>query len=124
MNMLEKYAELIAVVDQLKNAQINYKPEWQAYQFLLAGKMFAYIGTNNHGHEIITLKGEPANNQLMIGMYDCVTEGYYANKIHWISIRLDDPNSLSQDLLVDLLKQAYQLIFDKLPKKVKQEISV
>jgi len=120
--MQQKYHWLLSEALQLKGAKVQFKKEWQAYQYLIGGKMFAYLGTNNNNQEIITLKGDPANNVLMIEMYDCVTEGYYANKVHWISIRLDDKNSLSHQAIIDLLQMAYQLVFNNLTKKAQLEI--
>lgn len=121
--MLTKYPWLENETKKLKGAKIVYKPEWQAWQFLIADKMFAYAGKNKNNQDIITLKGDPANNRLMIELYDNITEGYYANKIHWISIILNTPNSVDQTLVLDLLKQSYQLVLNKLPKKTQQLIA-
>ncbi|OCG08067.1 hypothetical protein A9G13_07675 [Gilliamella sp. wkB178] len=120
--MLAKYQWIEHAALKLKGAEIVYKPEWRAFQFLIADKMFAYAGKNNHNQDIITLKGDPANNRLMIEMYDNITEGYYANKIHWISIILNTPNPLDQAMVIDLLKQSYNLVFAKLTKKSQQQI--
>ncbi|OCG26554.1 hypothetical protein A9G11_13760 [Gilliamella sp. wkB108] len=119
--MLAKYQWLEDEAKKLKGAKIVYKSEWQAWQFLVADKMFAYASKNNHSQDIITLKGDPATNRLMIEMYDCITEGYYANKVHWISIILDSPTPLDQTMVIDLLKKSYQLVLAKLPKKLQQQ---
>lgn len=120
--MRQKYQWIFTEALKLKGVSIDYKVEWQAYRFLLNEKMFAYLGTNNHAKEILTLKGDPADNRLMIEIYDCVTEGYYMNKIHWISIRLDDPKLPSKQMVVEQLIKSYQLVFEKLSKKHQQKI--
>lgn len=119
--MLARYSWLEDEAKKLKGATVVFKPEWQAWQFLVADKMFAYASKNNHNQDIITLKGDPATNRLMIEMYDCITEGYYANKVHWISIILDSPTPLDQTMVIDLLKKSYQLVLAKLPKKLQQQ---
>lgn len=120
--MQQKYQWLFIDALKLKGVSIDYKVEWQAYRFLLNEKMFAYLGTNNQAKEILTLKGDPADNRLMIEIYDCVTEGYYMNKVHWISILLDDPNLPNKKMVVDLLIKSYQLVFEKLPKAMQHKI--
>lgn len=121
--MEKKYDWLIAAGLTLNGASFHFKPEWNAYLFLIHNKMFAMLCYNNLHEAIITMKGEPEHNRAMIEMYDCVTEGYYANKIHWISVKLDHDNGLSHDMIVQLLTESYQLIVKKLPKKIQAEIA-
>lgn len=120
--MKQKYAWLFKAAQNLKGTEIVFKPEWQAYQCLIGGKMFAYVGDNNRDKEIVTLKGDPAHNILMIEIYDSITEGYYMNKIHWISIQLNDPNPLNHEIVIELLTKAYDLVFNKLTKKMQHQI--
>jgi len=44
----------------------------------------------------------------------------YVARYHWVA--LEDLNALSQRELKDLLKNAYQLIRDKLPKKERDKL--
>ena len=99
--------------------KIDYQQEWQAYRFLLNGKMFAMLGQNKEGQDILTVKGNPEKNEQYRTMYDCIESGYYMNKEHWISIRLQD-RDVGNDFILERLLDSYQLIFQKLPKKIRE----
>lgn len=56
--------------------------------FTVGDKLFALMGENKDGKEIITIKGLPEDNERIREDYQSVTYGYYMNKTHWISIDL------------------------------------
>ena len=47
--------------------------------------------------------------------YECVREGYYMNKQHWITVDLVDvvPSAVMRELITD----SYRIVFESLPKK-------
>ncbi|WP_331836600.1 MmcQ/YjbR family DNA-binding protein [Erysipelothrix piscisicarius] len=49
-----------------------------------------------------------------------ITEGYYMNKVHWISIRMD--KDVDEPLIETLINESYELIFKSLTKKIQSEI--
>lgn len=101
---------------KLSSSEVTFKDEWQAHCFFIGGKLFGYLGTNKENEVILTLKGDPALNQELRESYDFVVPGYYMNKVHWISIKLDS-KEVKPILIQSLLKKSYELIFSGLPKK-------
>jgi predicted DNA-binding protein (MmcQ/YjbR family) len=54
--------------------------------------------------------------------YSCVIPGYHMNKKHWNTVIAD--GSVSDKLLKTWIDASYNLVFESLPKKSKQEISL
>ncbi len=100
----------------------EFQPAWQAYKYLLKGKMYAYIGIHEPtGRPIITLKLEPAYSDMLRREYEDVIEGYYMNKLHWSSMFLD--GEVPIDVIKNMVSASYAAMFASLSKKVQQEIS-
>lgn len=102
---------------------IMYRDDWGCDHFLVGTKGFCLLGKNKENEQIMTVKGLPNNNAAMRELHTFIVPGYYSNKLHWISVKLEQSN-LSNDELVSLLKESYQIVFDKLPKKTQQEILI
>jgi len=51
---------------------------------------------------------------------DGIIPAPYVARYHWVA--LEDLDALSQRELKELLKTAYQLVHDKLPKKVREKL--
>lgn len=99
----------------------DYKEEWQAWRFLLKGKMFAMIGGDKQGSPIITLKLEPAYGDFLRREYPGQIEpGYYMNKTHWNSLHLD--SSVPDEVVRKMLDDSHTIVLASLPKKVQQQI--
>lgn len=96
-----------------KGADVYFRDDWECYYFSLLGKNFGLLADT-----IITLKGDPEENIILREQYSDVTPGYYSNKVHWNSIKLD-----TQQLTIDEIKQmidlSYKLVYSKLTKKDK-----
>ncbi|HIW33911.1 MAG TPA: MmcQ/YjbR family DNA-binding protein [Candidatus Paenibacillus intestinavium] len=99
----------------------DYQVEWQADRYFIGGKMFAMIGTDAKGTSIITMKCDPERAETLRETVEGVVPGYYMNKAHWNSIYFDA--DVSSEMMGSLIKHAYELVFDKLTKKLKQEIT-
>lgn len=96
-------------------------PEWQAYRYLLQGKMYAYIGVNDqNGRPIITLKLEPLYSDLLRQEHADIVPGYYMNKTHWSTAYLD--GDIPKELLTDMVLAAYNRAFSALSKKAQASI--
>ena len=52
--------------------------------------------------------------------FDDIIPGYYMNKTHWNSIKVD--GSISDDMLKDLLDKSYDLVLKGFSKKKQMEI--
>jgi predicted DNA-binding protein (MmcQ/YjbR family) len=103
-----------------KGATSDFKIEWDARRFILAGKMFAMQGGDKNSKPIITLKCEPEFGMMLREKYEHIVEGYYMNKVHWNSVYLD--GDVPDDILKQMIDMSYNLIFNSLSKKVQKEI--
>lgn len=99
----------------------DYKEEWQATRYMLRGKMFAMIGGDKQGKPIVTMKLEPAFNDLLRQQYPHIVPGYYCNKQHWSSLYVD--GDVPENIVRDMAEQAYKTLLSSFSKKVQQEIS-
>ncbi|QTL97801.1 MmcQ/YjbR family DNA-binding protein [Iocasia frigidifontis] len=98
----------------------DFKEEWEWDRYLLNGKMIAAICTDKTGKEIITLKCEPSFGEELRIQYEDIIPGYYMNKVHWNSVYLE--GEVPDEVIKDMIDQSYELIFNKLSKKMQNEI--
>ena len=98
-------------------ATVEYREDWDCDYFGIEKKCFCMLGTNKTGERVMTVKGDPAENELLREQYSDVVPGYYANKTHWNSFLLEN-SSFTEEQLALFLKKSYQLVLEKLPKKV------
>ena len=99
----------------------EFQPAWQAYKYLLCGKMYAYIGIDDrNGRPIVTLKLDPVFSDMLRSKYEDIVPGYYMNKLHWSTIYLD--GTVPQEVLTDIVHASYKLVRSSLSKKAQQEI--
>lgn len=104
----------------------DYKVEWEWWRYQVGGKMFAatmcpgaqygeYAGRN-----LVSLKCDPVWSEQLRATHPDILPGFYADKRHWISIDLD--GAVPEDLLRELCDHSYNLVFNKLTKKLQREI--
>ncbi len=103
-----------------KDAEKDYKEEWDATRYMLRGKMFALQGNHKDGKAIITLKLEPAHGQLLREEYSDIIPGYYMNKEHWNSVYLE--GKVPPDILQGMIDESYDIILNSFSKKAQKEI--
>ena len=103
-----------------KGAEEDYKQEWDAIRYSVRGKMFALVGNDGTGKPVISLKHSPKNGETLRGQYEDIAPGYYLNKTLWSSVFLG--GNVPESVLKQMLDESYELIFNSLPKKVKNEI--
>ncbi|AQY52277.1 hypothetical protein PWEIH_09261 [Listeria weihenstephanensis FSL R9-0317] len=104
----------------LKGATHDYKEEWGADRFFVGEKMFAMRGTNKEGRDILTVKVEPNQGEILRSENAAVIPGYYMNKSHWVSVLLDEESN--EEFLANLLAHGYEQVLRKLPKYRQKEI--
>lgn len=119
--MSESYQWMDEAIAELPGAKRYYKVEWETEVFVVAEKLFAMIGHPNGEAELLTVKGEPTNNEELKEIYSDIIPGYHMNKTHWISIRINS-TEIPKVLMEKSLQNAYSLVFNKLPKKTKEAI--
>jgi len=101
-----------------KGADKDYKLEWDATRYMLAGKMFAMKGGDKEGRPIISLKLAPLHGEILRGEYKDIIPGYYMNKLHWNSVYLE--GDVPDDVLKGMLDESYALILGSLSEKARK----
>ena len=89
------------------------------FVFKVGGKMFALLSLE--GNNTINLKCDPERAIELRERYNFITGGYHMSKKHWNTIAFIKS---SEKLTKDLIDHSYNLIYNKLPKKVREEIDV
>jgi predicted DNA-binding protein (MmcQ/YjbR family) len=118
---MESYRWLDEQLLEQKATEKEFQPAWQAYKYLLRGKMYAYIGVNDqNGRPIITLKLEPAFSDLLRQEYADIVPGYYMNKLHWSTVYLD--GTVPREVLADMVHASYKAVLLSLSIKAQREI--
>jgi len=87
--------------------------------FCIGGKMFAVAGLDAKYPTKLSFKCTPEKFSELIEMEGIIPAPYVA-RYHWVA--LEDLDALPQRELKELLKNAYQLVHDKLPKKVRGQL--
>lgn len=99
----------------------DLKEEWNWIRYMIDDKMFAAICLDDTNKPYyITLKLEPLDGDMLRQQYEDIIPGYYMNKVHWNSIKVE--GEVSDGLLKEMLDKSYELVFSKLPKKKQKEI--
>ena len=76
---------------------------WNWIRFKIDGKMFAAICMDDSNQPCyITLKLEPAEGERLRKQYEDIIPGYYMNKIHWNSIKIN--GKVDDDVLLQIGK--------------------
>ena len=104
-----------------KGVSKDFKEEWNWRRYLIEDKMVVAICFNDEGKPYyITLKLEPSEGDFLRRQYEDIIPGYYMNKLHWNSIKVD--GSVPDELLKDLLDKSYQLVLKGFSKKKQLQI--
>ena len=99
-----------------------FQPAWQAYRYLLNGKMYAYMGVDDRNKRpILTLKLEPLFSDMLRREYQDILPGYYMNKMHWSTVYLD--GAVPNDVIADIIRASYKTAYASLSKKAQQELN-
>ncbi len=84
--------------------------------FKIAGKMFAVVVLEGASKYCLTFKCTEAKFAELIER-DGIDPAPYSARYHWVALETFD--ALSDKELKTLLKNSYDLVFEKLPKKMK-----
>lgn len=116
-----KYNWVDEFLMEMKGVTRDFKEEWNWTRYLLADKMFAAVCKDVSGaDQLITLKLEPLEGDFLRQQYEDIIPGYYMNKVHWNSVKVD--GAVPDELLKDMLEKSYGLVLKKLPKKKQEEL--
>ena len=87
--------------------------------FKVGGKIFALIDVTDA--KSVNLKCDPNK---IIDLQECyrgVLPGYHMNKKHWITVLLNE--DVSDTLVLEWVRDSYFLVFNKLSKRLQDEIT-
>ena len=87
--------------------------------FKVGGKMFLLISLEHHP-TTFSAKANPEWSEELREKHYQINGAYHMNKIHWNSVVCE---SLKKELILKLIDHSYELIFNSLTKKIKEEIS-
>lgn len=87
--------------------------------FKVGGKMFALIDIETF--EYTNLKCDPTKAEELRDQFNGVKPGYHMSKKHWNSVYMN--SDVAHSLLKNLINHSYDLVFNSLTKKQKEEIS-
>jgi predicted DNA-binding protein (MmcQ/YjbR family) len=85
--------------------------------FKVHGKIFAVLDLNAQPPKI-TLKNSPERNFELRELYDWILPGYHANKQHWNTVIAVE--HASWERIKNMITTSYKLVWQKLPKKVRE----
>ena len=88
--------------------------------FKIGGKMFAVIGLDSASDHCMSFKCTPEKFAELIERNGIVPAPYVA-RYHWVALESFD--ALREKELKALLHNSYDLVFEKLPKKMKAQLS-
>lgn len=86
--------------------------------FKIGGKMFAVIGLDSASDHCLSFKCTPERFAELIEE-DGIDPAPYVARYHWVALQRF--NVLSEKELKGLLRNAYDLVFEKLPRKAQAE---
>lgn len=90
--------------------------------FKVGGKMFCLTSLQNweKGNPSLNLKCDPEKAIELRAAYEAIQPGYHMSKKHWNTVFFH--NDVAIKMMVELINHSYDLVFESLPKKIKQEI--
>ena len=86
--------------------------------FKVGGKIYSL--THIDSFQSINLKCDPEKATILREEYPFIIPGNHMNKKHWNT--LENPTTIDSNLLKELTIHSYQLIYNKLTKKTKEQI--
>lgn len=96
--------------------------QWEDHLlFKVGGKIFVISAMDNASENIMSFKSDPERFDELIEAEGIVPAPYLA-KSKWIAVKKH--NKLRPAELKELIKTSYELVYEKLPKKIKQNITL
>lgn len=89
-----------------------------ALVFKVGGKMFLLMALDTQPL-VFSAKNKEDYNQELREKYYQISGAYHMNKTHWNSVVCE---GLKSDLIKKLIDDSYELVFNSLTKKVKEEV--
>jgi len=103
-----------------KGATEHFPFDQNTLVFKVGNKMFALMDVEHF--EGIALKCDPEYAQGLRAEYSAISGAFHMSKVHWNSVKVG--GDVDDQLLRQLIQDSYNLVFDKLTKKIKNEIEM
>ncbi|MBN2284700.1 MAG: MmcQ/YjbR family DNA-binding protein [Deltaproteobacteria bacterium] len=112
-------ATLRSYLQNKRNAVEDYPfgPEYMVFK--VGGRMFALVAATIDPLRM-NLKCRPEDAVVLRDIYEAVKPGYHMNKRHWNTVVLD--GSIPDELVRVLIDDSYELVVEKLPRPVREQI--
>lgn len=106
----------------LKGVTEHFPFDEDTLVFKVGGKMFALLSLKKweEGVGTINLKCDPERAEELRANYDEITPGYHMSKKHWNTVNCQ--GSLDLNLISDLIRHSYELVYGSLTKKMRDSI--
>ena len=106
----------------LKGVTEEFPFDQETLAFKVGGKIFCLTGLDSweSGNPAINLKCDPEKAILLRQEYESVKPGYHMSKVHWNTVSINQ--DASDKMVLEWLKESYDLVFKSLTKKLQQEI--
>lgn len=106
----------------------DYPFEGECAWLKVGGKMFALVNITEMkmGDEIVSpfhfanLKCEPEKAIELRESHEEITPGWHMSKKHWNTIYFN--GSLKDSIIKEMIDHAYELVVNKLPKKIRDQL--
>lgn len=86
--------------------------------FKVGGKMFLLIPLESNP-PTFSAKAKPEWSAELRAQHPQISGAYHMNKLHWNSVVCD---GLRKELILKLIDHSYELVFQSLPKKIKEQL--
>ncbi len=103
----------------LPNAEEDVKWE-KDLTFLVGGRMFTVVGLVPSDTAVMSFKCTPGKFEELIER-EGISPAPYVGRYKWVA--LENFDVLDNSELHELIKKSYTLVFDKLPKKLNDELN-
>jgi predicted DNA-binding protein (MmcQ/YjbR family) len=103
---------------QKKGVSESFPFDENTLVFKVGGKMFLLISLQSAS--TFNAKCDPERAVVLREEYDEITPGYHMSKVHWNTINMYGRLTINQ--LHELIDHSYELVYQKLPKKIKEEL--
>ena len=105
---------------QMNGTSEGFPFDQKTLVFKVGGKLFALLDVDDF--HSVNLKCDPEKAIDLRERFQGITAGYHMNKKHWNTVEF--VSDVTEELIFDLTKHSYELVFASLPKKMRDELSI
>jgi len=118
-----KIQNVLKVLENQTASILEYPFGDDVMVYKVMNKMFALVGIKDNSHlNGMNLKCDPDDALAYRDIYENVIPGYHMNKKHWNTVYFDKDDSISDEAIVEMIEESYNLVVSKLTKKQKLEL--